>query len=732
MPAESADRSAPADADRHILVTGQLRRDRAVLRDGLVLPAPLLPGVSAHRRLRGPYTAAGTLLRALVPGALERHPALVAAHEVEILTVAPELRDRVPAALETLTSLAVPQERTRFYSRWRTLRIAHGLQEFLTELLTADGAVTRSLVVEDLDRADPTDLEFLSVLLRRTDPALLTVVACGTARLLEPVPGDPAVEPGTPSGENLPDVLGRHCRRIDAPPARERTRPLEFAGTAQARVRSAAERYVAGDATDDDPAALAAYLSLPAEERQALHDRRADALEAAGERSAALGAIPYHRERGGDPYGRGIAALAHAMDACMLLGFYDATLDFCGRGRALTHPQDHPEVWWHFTGKMPTSLSALGRADEAEAVCDEARARLRMPAVHIQCAYATAMLFTRHRDPSRRDHDRALAWINEAIAIASLLPDRRQRAFNTVFHNNGLALIEAHRGNPGAALELVTAGLAELDRDLGDDQHGLHRSVVRHNRGTVLAGLGRHEEALAEFQAVIAADPHYPEYHFDLGNLLRLMGREQEALAAYETALRLGPPFPEVFYNRGDVRLAAGDIDGALADFGHVLVLDPSFVNAYVNRAGILLDLGDTDGAERDALAGLAADPDNAHLLAALGRVHAEREDEAAARDAFDRALRVDPDIVPALCGRATTAFQAGDMDVALADMERAVRLAPDDPAVRYNRAFLLLRTGSWDAALADLDAAALLLPDDEDIASAREECLARMATAGD
>lgn len=203
-------------------------------------------------------------------------PELVTAHEVELLTVAPELRELIPANLETLTSLAVPEERTRFYSRWRTLRIAHGLQEFLRELLESDGAGTRSLVVEDLDHADPTDTEFVSVLLRRTDPALLTVVAGGTAALLVPAPPDPGVEPGTPAGENLAEVLARHCRRADAPhiPAPESTENAES-------VHARAARYVEGDATDDDPAALAAYESLDAAERRELHDRRADALAAA-------------------------------------------------------------------------------------------------------------------------------------------------------------------------------------------------------------------------------------------------------------------------------------------------------------------------------------------------------------------------------------------------------------------------------------------------------------------
>ncbi|MFF7633555.1 tetratricopeptide repeat protein [Kitasatospora sp. NPDC008050] len=730
----SATRSAAPDADRHLVLVGARQRDRAACRAALALPPLLVPAIAAHRRLRGPYTVAGTLLRAVVPEALVRHPALVAAHEVELLTVAPELRDLVPATRETLTSLAVPEERTRFYSRWRTLRIAHGLMEFLHELLTADGPGTRALVVDDLDHADPTDQEFVAVLLRRMDPAVLTVVVQGTARLFEPVPRDPWVEPGTPAGEDLPALL-RRCRLVEAVPVE--AAPAEVASnemasgemlSEEAASRARATRYVAGDAIDDDPDALGAYQRLPVAERRLLHDRRADELVAAAEPSLALGAIPYHRERGTDPFGAGAESLAHAMDTCMLLGFYDATIDFCRRGRALVDWDQHPDLWWLFTSKMPTSLSALGRADEAEAICDEARAQTRKPAIHIQCAYATSMLYTRHREPTRRDHQRALAWINEAIAMASLLPDPKLRAFNTVFHHNGLALIEGHRGRPHAALELVTAGLAELDRELGSDEHHLHRSVLRYNRAQVLTGLGRLDEALEEYRAVLAVDPSYPEYHFDLGNLLRRMGREEEALEAYERALRLGPPFPEVFYNRGDTRNAAGDVEGALADFGYVLELDPGFVDAYVNRAGIRLDLEDVEGAECDALAGLARDPDNPYLQAVLGRVHAAREENTAARQAFDRALAVDPDLVAALCGRAAVAHQLGDADTALTDLRHAVELAPDDPGVRYNHAFVLRDAGRWDAALAELDIVAALLPDDPDVLAAREACRAEAA----
>src|ERR1700722_11325573 len=182
---------------------------RAAIIAGLPIPPPLLAATSAPRRLRGPYTAAGTIIRAIAADAVQRFPALVAAHEIELLCVAPELRDLIPATHETLTSLAVPEERTRFYSRLRTLRIAHGLTEFLRDYATAIGE-PRSLVVDEVDSADQTDTELVSVLLRRLDPALLTLVV-GTS--------DAAGQLG-PAAERIADplsvALARYARRYDA------------------------------------------------------------------------------------------------------------------------------------------------------------------------------------------------------------------------------------------------------------------------------------------------------------------------------------------------------------------------------------------------------------------------------------------------------------------------------------------------------------------------------------
>jgi tetratricopeptide (TPR) repeat protein len=344
----------------------------------------------------------------------------------------------------------------------------------------------------------------------------------------------------------------------------------------------------------------------------------------------------------------------------------------------------------------------------------------------MQAAYATAMLYTRHHDEGVRDDGRALGWINEAIAIARLLPDPKDRAMQTVFNQNGLALIRSHTGNREDALRLVSEGLARLDSDLGPDEHRLHRSVLRYNRAQLYAGLGRLEEALADYTAVIEEDPHYAEYHFDRAALLRRLGRDDEAMTEYETAMRLSPPFPELYYNRGDLRSALGDRDGALADFGYVLEIDPGYLDAYINRVAILLESGDRAAGRRDLTAGLAVAPDDPHLLCQLAGLELEEGRPDDARAAADAAVQAGAGVAAAWATRAAIAFELGDASTAVADLTRAVEIAPD-PALLFNRAVAHQALGNWAPAEADFSAVLEADPAEAEARRRRAECRHRL-----
>jgi tetratricopeptide (TPR) repeat protein len=643
--------------------------------------------VRCHRRLRGPYTGAGTLLRHVVPELLAVDRELVAARAIEIVTMAPELTSIVPVPPQTLTNLANRAERTRFYSVARTLRLSHGAAELLMDwahVLHPGGVV---ISFADLDDADPCDREFVSVLLRRCDPNLVRVVA---------------------EASSADDALGQALARYARPATRRpQATPDRPAGT------DLAQLFIDSEGTDTDPAVSRAYAGLAAGERARRHTARAEALAALGEPSLRLGAIPYHLEHGIDPLSVGGQALAAACDDCFDLGCYEASLELALRGRELLAGGEKPELYWNFTNKVGACLSYLKRGSRGFAYFDELRTITTNPDVHMNSCYMMAMLYTRHLPPGDHDEFRALQWVNTAIALADRHPDPHKRVFVGAFMRNARALVELHRGDPQAALTLVNEGIAMTDADLGPDEQLLHRSVLLYNRAQILNALGDYAASLRDYDVVISRDPEYGDYYFERAGVRRTAGEHDGALADYATAIRLSPPFHEAHYNRADLLRELGDDDGALRDLDYAIVLDPAHVDSLVNRVDVLLERGEAERARADIDAGLALDPGNANLLTARGSMLADLGAQDAAYASYTAALTEDPAYVAAWANRAVLAYSAGRPAAAVADLDQAIGLA-DDPWLRVNRAIALQDLDEHRRALADLDIAVAVIGDED------------------
>ncbi|WP_282695938.1 tetratricopeptide repeat protein [Streptomyces sp. CC208A] len=700
----------------HHWISAPHPRRRERLRDALGLPGPSL-AVDAHRRLRGPYTAAGTLLRAFAPEVLRARPGLADRHYIELQQSTPELTPLVPPLVRGLEEQSSAGEISRYPARLHSLRVAHGLVEFLLAALPDATDAPRTLIVTNVEHADVTDQEFLAVALRRIPPELLTIVACSGREPLREPPGEVSI--------SLPEALTTYANLVTGPPEPEPDAgPSAVAGD-PAAVRRAARRFVDGDCVGDEPGPAAAYAALTPSERAALHERRAGELAGrveAGETSWRLGALPYHLLRGTDPVGAGVAAARRALDHCKYLGFYHISAELSEAARAFLTVEEHPDAWWYFIREASACLAAGGRPDESAALQHEARTHTQSATHHMKLAYETGMLYARHYPPERRDEGLARAWVNQAIGIADLLPDPDERAFFSVFNRNGLALVEVRAGRPDEALRLLDEGIERLDRELGLGRRSWHRTGLRYNRAQVNAMSGRLAEALEDYAEILEADAGFSDHHFNRGTILRKLGRAEEAIAEYTRALRLEPPFPEAYYNRGDARLELGDTEGALADFDRTLELEPGHPEASLGRAGLLADLGDTAAALESVTGGLAQHPDHPHLLSLRGRLLAEEGDVPAAREALEAALRNDPGLAEAWAVRAELAYLDGDLDLSVADFDRAVGLA-DRADFRFNRGVVHEAAGRYGEAAADFEAV-LAATGDPDARSRLDDCL--------
>jgi tetratricopeptide (TPR) repeat protein len=662
--------------------------------------------VSCHARLRGPYSGTGPILRALVADAHARCPELVDAHRIELLYAVPELSEIIGPAPQMLVSTTPHEERTRYFGHSLIRAMSQGIITFLIAYgarVRAERGRPLTIALDDVHDAEYTERELVGLLVRRADPAVLRVAVGAVEDLL------PA---------ELGDTLLRWARRVVAPAP-----PAHEGGRMAGELTLA---YVRSDGTSDDPAECAAYESAPDDVRRRLHDERAAELEVDCDVGLRLGAIPYHRERGSDPGGAGRQALRVALERCVAAGYSAATVDFGMRGRAVCDPAVHQQDYCHFSAKAASALVPLGQAVECEGIYHELRRLYALPRVHMTCSYAIAMLHTRFFQP--RDHDAALEWANNARALASVEADPVEGAYFQVFQDNGLALIEMHRGNLDRALELVNGGIERVDREIPADRYVVHRSQLLHNRARLHFALGRLDDAHADFTRLIEWDPNYVEYHTDRANLARRRGDVAAALAGYDRAIEVSAPLPELYYNRADLRAQSGDADGALADLDHLLDMEPEFSAGRLLRATLRLDAGELDGALVDVRAGLDAAPRDPGLLSTLALVQQASGAYEDALASFGRALEIDPSFAPALVDRAVLAFELGETDLALDDLTRTLELAGDDADILFNRGYVLEHAQRYELAVLDYTRA-LALPgaDREALLAHRASCLAHL-----
>ncbi|MGW5255506.1 tetratricopeptide repeat protein [Streptomyces sp. NPDC004012] len=671
----------------HLRIVGDRRADRLRLIRTRTSRALV---VRCHQRLRGPYTGIDTVLRSVLPEAGRRWPELVEAHRVELLYGMPELAQLIGPPPRTLADEASFKERTRFFGSGMIRCMSQGIVTFLlgyADRIHADTGSALELAFEEVHAAEATTQELLALLVRRADPRLLRVVISTTAEALP---------------DELVAALAATAGTLHAPagdPTPETPRSaLEWAAV-----------YVDSDGTDDDPQALRGYREADPQEVARLHDRRADSLEGTASWGVRMGAIAYHRERGSDPGGAGRTALLAAQRHAVATGFSAAVVDLGLRGRGVSDPGSHEHDHWEFTREAAAACIPIGRLAQSMELYQALLRRFTNPKIHMMTSYAIAMLHTRFLRP--RDHELALQWQHNAVAIAGILPDPAERLTFSVFHDNGLALIEMHRGNRARALDLVQSCIARLDKEMGDDQWVLHRSQLLYNRARLLVALGRPDEAYADYTRLVDLDPYYTDYLSERARISRDRGDFDAALADYDRAVQLAPPFPELYYNRGTARIRTGDLRGALDDFAYVLEMEPSDLDTRIARAELLLETGDLDGAETDADAGLALHPDEVQLLCLKGTVLLQREDFDQALIAFDAALERDPRYPAALINRAVVHFHRSRYGRAVADLTTALDIVGNDPDVLLNRGIAHLADGRTDLARADFDHA-LTLPD--------------------
>jgi tetratricopeptide (TPR) repeat protein len=724
--------------------------------------------VDCHRNHRGPYTGAGELLRTIVPGAYQRKPDLVLTHAITLLSVSPEMKSIIPISYELDRSFTNVTSDDGFLSRTRTRQIAHGLVDFLFAYFAQEDFSPCSISFENVHMADPLDQEFIALLLRRADPEFLylTIHTDSTTPLPEAllfalqtyaqatqihpmtlqerqelfslwaIPddwsawlllhtdgwrGELAAWQYLLQNQDLRSIKPGDCEATECLHTLVQKMPFSLQVT-QAQI------YIESDCTSDNLLARVAYQLLETSLRQQLHTDHVATLEKLDQWSLHLGAIPYHYERASPEIldKHAIQACVAACDFCMVMGYYEAAVDFGYRGRALTDWEKQREQYWLLTKGLISALLLLDRLVEAENLCHETQTLISDPSILMTCAYFMAILYARFQVKEKRDYQLARKWIQEAIMYAESLTEPEKKLSNVNFlQKSTWAFTELRAGHPYEAIQLLSEGIERLRATNPGKYHKYQRDIeiFLYNRGRLYVETNQLERALEDYTAVIGLETYTSEHYFQRGNVLRSLGRYRESLEDYDQAIAWSPPYPEVFYNRASLFSMLGQPERAFADYSYVLDLDPDFVDALVNRAYLLFERGEYAASRKDMEHGLTLKPGNAQLLCILGLLETKENHAKEAYRAFSLALEQDATLKAAWTNRAVLLFAEGNSEAAIADLTHALSISEDATAL-YNRALAYKSQKRWHEAINDYSRALALSPNDEqDILSQRDQC---------
>jgi arylsulfatase A-like enzyme/Flp pilus assembly protein TadD len=248
---------------------------------------------------------------------------------------------------------------------------------------------------------------------------------------------------------------------------------------------------------------------------------------------------------------------------------------------------------------------------------------------------------------------------HDPAELHNLLPG--QSALAASYRERLATLLATYRSVPAAGAPASTAtlpGSAESLRALGyldisAPQAALDNSGMdpkdrlfeykRYVMAGHLARIGSAQEAVAEFQAILADDPRNLPAYIDLARSDIGLHHYLDAANQLKAALALNPHNVEAEQLLGDIWLTVGNPGRAAAEFEQLLTFAPHDYEAHFGLGLIAAHQGKSAEAGQHFRAALAANPRSAEAHYQMGLIlEAQNQKEEAVRE-FTAALQIDP-----------------------------------------------------------------------------------------
>ena len=222
-------------------------------------------------------------------------------------------------------------------------------------------------------------------------------------------------------------------------------------------------------------------------------------------------------------------------------------------------------------------------------------------------------------------------------------------------------------------------------------------------------GLGKHQEAIADYNKAIELNSKYTQAYNNRGNVKFVLEKHQEAIADYNKAIELNSKYTQAYNNRGNVKFVLGKHQEAIEDYNEAIELDPKYTKAYNNRGNAKSELGQHQEAIEDYNKAIELDPQDAIAYYNRGLVNQNLENYPAAIVDYNKAIELDPKYTQAYNNRGLVNQDLENYKEAIADYNKAIELNPQDAKNYSNQDHANSALGKHQEAIKDISKAKTL-----------------------
>jgi protein O-GlcNAc transferase len=263
--------------------------------------------------------------------------------------------------------------------------------------------------------------------------------------------------------------------------------------------------------------------------------------------------------------------------------------------------------------------------------------------------------------------------------------------------------IAYHQAGRHAEAEAVYQQILAIDPNQVDSLHLL--GVVAHQ-------LGKNDAAVALIGKAIALNGNDSSFHNNLGIVLKGQGRLDEAVGCYRRALVIKPDYAEAHNNLGNALGDQGKLAEAAGCYRQALVLKPNYAEAHNNLGNALRHQGKLAEAVDCCRRALVLKRDYVEAHNCLGNALRDQGKLDEAVDCYRQALVLKPDHAEAHNNLGNALWDQGKLDEAVGCCRRALALKPTLAEAHNNLGNVLRDQGKLDEAVACYRQALALKPD--------------------